>query len=212
MTRHRVVLVRHGESEWNAQGRWQGHGGAGLTVRGLAQAAATAAFLAHTEPDVVTVVQSDLQRVVETSAPAVAALDAPLIETQAWREIDVGWWSGLTHDEIADRDPRSLEAIRRGHDVARGGGETDAAFRRRIRGALADLRTACPAGTVVVFTHGGAIRAAAGEALGLRDAGTATRLARAENCSVTVLESGRHGDGPWRLRSYNGRGHLAVVD
>lgn len=203
---YRVLLVRHGETTWNSEGRWQGHGGAGLNDRGLAQAGATAAFLARTEPDVSLVLHSDLQRVVETADPIVEVFDVPAKPVPAWREIDVGWWSGMTHAEIAERDPDNYRAVQRGDDVPRGGGETSERFSARIRAALDEIPEACAPGTVVVVTHGGPIRVAAATALGVAWS-PAMPLTGAGNCSISVVE--HHGG--WKLRSYNASGHLTGI-
>lgn len=200
-----MVLVRHGESGWNAQGRWQGHGGVGLTARGRKQAEAVASYLASAYPDIVAVVRSDLLRVVETALPAVSRLDVPVRVDRAWREIDVGWWSGHRHDDIRALDPAGYQAWRAGADPRRGGGETDAELRVRVRQALERIRGTEPPGTVVVYTHGGPVRLASTEVLGLPE-GHQSRLRGVENCSLTVLEDV---DGTWRLACYNAE---VVVD
>lgn len=206
MTSRRVVLVRHGESEWNLQARWQGHGGVGLTERGRAQAERTAAYLERAEPHVIAILSSDLARVVETAEPARQRIDAPVTFTADWRELDVGWWSGLTHDEIAERDPEGFAAWQRGADQRIGGGESPGDLRARVRRALEDLVAAHPSGTVVVFTHGGCVRAAASEALGLDGQPS---LGGVGNASISVLTERR---GRWWLAAYNATGHLAVAD
>lgn len=200
----RAVLVRHGESRWNAERRWQGHGGVGLTDAGRAQAERTADYLARVERGVVGIVTSDLDRVLETAEPTRRRFAVPTTVTTAWREIDVGWWSGLTWEDIAQRDPDGYAAVVRGADEPRGGGERPSELRARVRAAMNDLVGAHPAGTVIVVTHGGCVRAAAAEALGLPDA---FPLHGVGNASVTVLAE--H-DGHWRLESYNATGHLAV--
>jgi len=199
-----LVLVRHGESIWNAQGRVQGHGGTGLSRRGHAQARATAEVLAYRYPDAGLLVRSDLQRVAETAAPTEARLGVEVRVDERLREIDVGTWSGLIYAEIEERDPLGFQAwsTRGDRDVRRGGGETFAELRERVWPAILELSGA--RGTVLVFTHGGPIRVAVASALGLPAQGE-TRLAGPGNCSLTLLEwrDGRH-----RLRAYNGVDHL----
>lgn len=200
-----VVLVRHGQSRWNAQGRLQGQGGTDLSDVGRAQAAATADYLCAKYPDVIAAVGSDQQRAVETAAPWQAASGVKVRTDPRWREIDVGTWSGLTWAEVEQSDPITLAAWRAGNDVRRGGGETFAELRTRAWAALQDLRS-WP-GTVLVFTHGGTIRLGVAAALGLPVMGEHT-LGQVANCGVTELSFDAD---RCRLLSYNSRVHLAGV-
>ncbi len=195
----RLVLVRHGESTWNAAGRIQGHSGGGLTERGRAQAESVAATVAHSYPDVALIARSDLRRVEETAGPAEARLGVPVRVDRRLREIDVGAWAGLTFEEVQERDPDGVAAWRRGEDIGRGGGETFAELRQRVWQAVTELVGTPGGGTVVLFTHGGPIRVAAACALGLVDA-SATTLGPLANGSLTVLESRA---GQIRLAAYN---------
>lgn len=197
-------LVRHGESEWNAAGRLQGHGGTGLSPRGKEQAVATAFYLARRVPDVALVARSDLERVAETAAPTEAALDVEVRIDERLREIDVGSWTGLTWDEVEDSDRETLAAWRSGQDVRRGGGETFAELRERVWAVLCDL--ASVRGDVLVFTHGGPIRVGIAAALGLPPLGE-RQLAPVANCSVSELLL--DGDAAL-LAAYNLADHLAV--
>lgn len=202
MTRRRVLLLRHGQTHWNADHRWQGHGGSGLSTLGRRQADQTARFIASARSDVTEVVCSDLQRVVETAAPLLERLLLPADVDARWREIDVGTWSGLTHDEVRAMDPGGYEAWRAGGDPRRGGGETDAELRARVAAALADLRGS--GGTVLVVTHGGPVRHAVAEALGLPPGGH-RRLAGVGNCSLSELAETDTG---WSLVGYSSAAHL----
>jgi probable phosphoglycerate mutase len=204
----RVVLIRHGESEWNAVGRWQGHGGVGLSARGRAQAEATAAFLGKYEPDVQLIASSDLPRVTETAEPTARSFGLDLCVDRRLREIDVGWWSGLTSPEIAARDPAAFTAYRAGDDVPRGGAETETQLRKRVAAVVDELRVRCGSGTLLVFCHGGPVRALVGHALGLSVRGQ-RGLAGPQNCSRTVLT---YRDGMVRLRCYNETAHVLACD
>jgi probable phosphoglycerate mutase len=205
----RVVLVRHGESQGNAAARFEGQTGPGLTARGHAQARAIAAGLdRHGRPDLV--VASDLLRVSETAAPYLARTGLPARIDARWREAAVGTWSGRSFVEIAAEYPDVVRALRRGEDVRRGGGETFAEVRGRVAAALDDALaafTGTPGGsrhTVIVFTHGGPVRVATAEALGL-PAGGHLGLDPPTNCAETVLEFVLGGDGSRsaRLVAYN---------
>lgn len=208
MVAGRIVLIRHGESEWNAVGRWQGHSDVGLSPLGRRQAAATAAFVARHEPDVRMVVSSDLERVTQTAEPAAHALGLTLQIDRRLREIDVGWWSGLTTEQIRARDPESFAAYRDGRDVPRGGAETETQLRSRVTAAVNDLRAQCEHGTLLIFSHGGPVRALVGDALGMSVAAQRA-LGGPANCSRTVLA---HRDGIVRLRCYNETAHLLACD
>lgn len=198
-----VVLVRHAESVWNAQGRLQGQGGSGLSARGLRQASATASYLRRRYPVPALGVRSDLERVVQTAQPWEETAGVEVRVDQRWREIDVGSWSGLTWPEVAERDPQTLAAWRDGNDVRRGGGETFAELRARAADALEEL--AAVEGTVIVFTHGGVIRLGVAAAIGLPLMGEHA-LGPLENGSVTELVLDGHRP---RLLSYNRHDHVA---
>lgn len=195
-------LVRHGESVWNSENRLQGHGGVGLSEKGHRQAASTAAFLSATLSHASLIVRSDLRRVAETAAPTEALLDVEVRLDQRLREIDVGFWSGLTWDEVAQRDPSAYRRWRAGEDVPRGGAETWAELRERVWPALRDL--ADVGGDVLVFTHGGPIRVGVAAGLAMPPLGE-QQLGAVHNCGLTELE---FADGEMLLRSYNRFDHL----
>jgi probable phosphoglycerate mutase len=198
----RVVLVRHGESLWNAQGRLQGQGGSGLSELGLRQAERVSAYLCERYPDVAAAVGSDLERVSQTALPWLSETGMELRLDQRWREIDVGTWSGLTWAEVQVQDPQRYAAWRSGQDVRRGGGETFAEFRQRTADALHAL-VEIP-GTVVVFSHGGSVRFAVAAALALPPMGEIT-LGPVANCSVTEIVLDERGPA---LATYNVHDHL----
>lgn len=201
----RLVLVRHGESEWNAAGIMQGHGGTGLNERGAAQAEATARYLHRVVPDVGLVVRSDLQRVEQTAAPAERLLGVEAIVDKRLREIDVGTWTGKTREQVLADDPTVAAAMERGDDFPRGGAETFAQLRVRTWEALREaLERLAPGETGLVFTHGGSVRVAVAEALSL-PAGGERQLEPVANCSLTALHE--HA-GTLRLAAYNSVGHL----
>ena len=202
MVTTRVVLVRHGESEWNAQGRLQGQGGTGLSAVGHQQAVALAAYLERRFPKVDLVVASDLQRVTETAQPWLSRAGLQMRVDPRWREIDVGTGPGLTWAEVEAQDPQRYAAWRGGEDVRRGGGETFAEFRVRTAAAIAPLRD--EGGTAVVFTHGGSVRFAVANALDLPPMGE-RNLAPAHNCSVTEIT---FTNGVPALAAYNLHDHI----
>jgi probable phosphoglycerate mutase len=186
----RLVLVRHGESLWNVEERYQGQADSGLTANGFEQARAAAAVLLARfgRPDLV--VTSDLPRAADTAAAYLRHLDIDAKHDARLREIDVGTWTGRTFAEIAEAYPDDLAAFNRGVDVRRGGGETFAELRKRVWQALTEAAHAAAdgraGGTVIVFTHGGPIRVAAAAALRLPVPGH-TSFAPPVNASLTVI-------------------------
>ncbi|TWD72399.1 phosphoglycerate mutase [Kribbella amoyensis] len=178
-----LVLLRHGESLWNAEDRYQGQQGTGLSPLGQHQAKLAAEYLRGMTFDAV--VASDLQRVTETLKPYVDGGCPAVTVDPRWREIDVGTWGGRTFTEVLAEEPEVVAAFARGEDVARGGGETVAQLRSRIWTAIGDL-AATGARQVLVGTHGGPIRVAAAAALRLPPGGHVL-LDPPVNCSITTL-------------------------
>ncbi len=168
-----IHLLRHGQSTWNADGRWQGHGDPPLTELGSAQAREAAARLAAARIE--RVVTSDLRRAHETAAIVAALLGLTPEPDARWRERDIGEWTGFTREQIAARWPEEYARFR-SHDAhARpGGGESDAMLRERAQAALAALRVRCAGVRVLVVTHRGIARMLA----------PATPLANAESCLI----------------------------
>jgi broad specificity phosphatase PhoE len=159
----RIWLMRHGESEWNASGRWQGHADPALSERGRRAAEAAAAAVARqiaSGPRPLRFFSSDLARAVETASFVGAALGTQATALSVLRELDVGTWSGLTRDEIAARDEAALLAFEAEHpDVRPGGGETRREIRVRVRAAVESLVAEDPAADLMLVVHLGVIRA-----------------------------------------------------
>lgn len=195
--------MRHGESRWNAERRFQGWGGPGLTERGHREAKEVARFLGERVGNAALLVRSDIVRVEETAAPIEEVLGVRARVDRRWREIDVGSWSGRTFEDLTAEAPDDLLAWRRGEDIEGSGAERFADLRVRVRTALGDAARAAGRGVAVVVTHGGPIRAAVALALGLP--GEAS-LAGVGNCSTTELEIGDRGAS---LVVYGSAGHLS---
>lgn len=188
----RLLLIRHGETTWNAERRWQGQTDVPLADAGRLQAAATAARLRARGITPAALYSSDLARAWETATILGAAFDLAPIAMPAWREIDLGVWSGSTVEQIRERFAVEWQRITDGEDLPRGGGETLAAFSARVTKALDLLRRRHAQATTIVVTHGGAIRVAVLHVRGwplirLRD------LSAVGNAAVVELEGGEHG-------------------
>ncbi|MFN2608219.1 MAG: histidine phosphatase family protein [Acidimicrobiales bacterium] len=160
----RLLLLRHGQSTWNAQGRWQGWSDPPLSDLGREQAAEVGARLreAGAGLGLVDVAASDLDRARSTAAILAGAAGlGPVTVDPDLREYDVGDWEGLTRPEIEAGWPTQLQAWREGRLLATPGGETRSAFLARIGAALGRAGRAHTVATPgLIVTHGGVIRAA----------------------------------------------------
>lgn len=205
----RILLLRHGETDWNRVDRIQGWSDISLNAHGRRQAHAAGGFLGDRHPDLNRLVASDLPRAAETAA-AVAATDAfahlDVEADPAWRERDFGVYQGQNGEQFFEENPEF--AMLDGHDDAKEnvpeGGESYLAFRERVRSAWDDLRTGVD-GTVLVVTHSGVIRAiiAAIEASPIEDVFYEFDV---ENGSVTEVDIGVGGEP--RLGEVNHVEHL----
>ena len=165
-----LLVVRHGQSTWNAVGRWQGWSDPPLSDLGRSQAEEAARDVA--EVGITGVACSDLARARVTAEIITSALTLPPPTADPdLREYDVGDWEGLTRPEIELGWPEQLVAWREGRLLATPGGETRARFVSRIVGGLVRLSALEDLGeTALVVTHGGVIRAAEQVAGGERSA------------------------------------------
>jgi len=157
MAATRVLLVRHGQSEWNAVGRWQGQADPPLSDIGRRQARSASQALGALDA----VFASDLQRATETAAIIAAELGiGPVIVEPDLRERDAGEWSGLTRPEIEERYPGYLSptpSFAPGQARRPPGWETDDSVRDRALRALARIGAEVDGGDVLTVTHGGLI-------------------------------------------------------
>jgi broad specificity phosphatase PhoE len=187
-THMHVTLVRHGESHWNVEKRYQGQLDSGLTDRGRVQARQAAQVLVGEVGSLEMVWSSDLPRARDTAQAYADLTGARVIEDQRLREVDVGDWSGRSQTEIAEAFPDIVAAARAGLDPRRGGGETFAEQRARVAECLEEIG-GTDADRALVFTHGGAIQVAAAHAAGVPVPGHQA-MAPPRNCSRTILRMG----------------------
>ena len=199
----RLIMIRHGETDWNAALRYQGHGGVPLNENGREQARRAGARLARYK--IAALYTSDIARAAETAELVGAAIGLTPQPMPELREIDVGRWEGLTPEELYRRFPEHMEAFNR--DPARTvrlGGESYAQLQQRALVALQKIQAAHPGGEIVVAaSHGGTIRALLCHIIGL-DLAHFGRL-WLDNGSLTELRYGAHG---WRLVRLNDAAHL----
>lgn len=201
MTASRLILLRHGETDWNASGRMQGHLDIPMNATGERQARAAATALAERH-HIGSIVSSDLSRAQGTARALAEATGLPVSTDQRLREINVGEWVGLTLADILASDKKVAEALHRGEDVRRSAtGENSTELGERIAGALRDIVEQTDDGeTVAVVTHGMAARFGAVFFAGGGFADTRL-LGGLRNCAWIVLDAGK--DGVWRIRQYN---------
>ena len=159
MSSVRLLLVRHGETEWNQENRWQGQADVPLSETGRAQARRLAQRLRAEGRPVRAIYASDLSRAFHTAEILGEALGVSPLPDVAWREMDIGVWSGLTTAEVIARHTAEWERLRAGEDLPRGGGETFAQFQGRILRSVEQIREIHAGEQVVIVTHGGAVRA-----------------------------------------------------
>jgi broad specificity phosphatase PhoE len=152
-----VLLVRHGQSEWNALGKWQGQADPPLSALGEEQARDAAGRLAGLGFSVV--VASDLRRARRTGEILAEALGLELQVDADLREIDVGDWTGLTRAEIEARSPGALVDWSEGRSESTPGGELRSHLTERARAAVSRWAGGtAPGERLLVVTHGALIR------------------------------------------------------
>lgn len=170
----RILLLRHGQSEWNAVGRWQGQADPPLSAVGRAQAVAASRSIGVVDA----VVASDLVRACDTALVIAEAIGVgPVVLDAALRERDAGEWSGLTRSEIHRSWPGYLDSERRPP-----GWESDDALLARVVPAIGRIAALAPGGAVLAVTHGGVVYALEAH-LGIPGAG---RLANVAGRTVHV--------------------------
>lgn len=166
-------MLRHGQSEWNALGRWQGQADIELTDLGHEQARRAADRLGMFDA----IASSDLRRARITATIIAEALGVGLLEADPrFRETDVGEWQGLTHDQIERDWPGFLETHRRPP-----GFESDESIITRVVAGMFDLAHRFPGGEVLCIAHAGVLRVMR-RALGVPD----QRIANLGGCPFII--------------------------
>ena len=197
MTR-RLVLWRHGQTAWNAQGRAQGQHDVPLDETGIGQARTAAARLASLKP--AAIVSSDLLRAADTAAELARLTGIEVRYDRRLREVHFGEREGLTMAESLARFPDVTRRWLRAEDVRFPGGETYRETAQRFAAALTDLAARMEADdTVVVVAHGGAMRVGTGAFLRFPPS-LWQAFGGFANCNWSVLAEARLG---WRIDEWN---------
>ncbi|HEV2784636.1 MAG TPA: histidine phosphatase family protein [Actinophytocola sp.] len=201
MTLRRLVLWRHGETDFNASGRMQGQLDSVLTQVGWNQARFAVPVLARFSPDLV--VASDLRRATDTATVFTNATGVPLRIDKRLRETNLGIWQGMTSVEIDEQWPGSRQAWQTDPTWSPPGGESRVEVAARAYELIADLdRADSGVSTVLLCAHGGLTAALTGHLLELPVTAWA-KLGGIGNCHWTVLERRLTSGLAWRLIIYN---------
>jgi ribonuclease H / adenosylcobalamin/alpha-ribazole phosphatase len=206
-TATRLILVRHGETEYTARRLYSGVGDPAMTPRGLAQARAAAARVASTGP-LAAVVTSPLSRCARTAQlVADAAGGVPVVTDADLIECDFGKWEGLTFTEVRERWPDEMRAWLAAPSVAPPGGESFDEVARRVGAALTRILSSYAGERVVVVSHVSPIKLILRDAL---DGGPAfLHRCYLEPAGVSTVDF--WSDGGIAVRSVNEAAHLAGV-
>ncbi|SIQ46204.1 bifunctional RNase H/acid phosphatase [Micromonospora avicenniae] len=207
-TATRLLLVRHGETEYTEQGRYSGRGDVALSARGREQIRATAARVAALAPGAAAVVSSPLSRCTATAAAIAEALGGvPVRREDDLIECDFGAWEGRTFAEVREGWPGELDAWLASTAVAPPDGESFVQVAERAGRAVAALCEAYPRETVVVVSHVSPIKLMLRDALAAGDAFLHRLYLDAAGISVVDLWP----DGGVAVRLVNDTAHLAAI-
>ncbi len=203
----RILLVRHGQSRGNAEGRFGGHTATPLSERGQRQAGAVARSLASEK--ITAIYSSDLRRAVQTAEPLAHLTGLEIKRTTAFRERSVGVMEGLTFEEAAEKHPEQYAAlIRRDFEHVILGGES---YRQMLDRASEKLDHAIEqhrGGRICIFSHTGTICILTLHLMGALDAPELRPVwIKTTNCGVTRIEL--RADGFVRVLAVNDTRHLA---
>jgi broad specificity phosphatase PhoE len=194
----RLIVWRHGNTDWNATHRVQGQTDVPLNALGRQQAVDAAELLVKMRPDVI--VASDLHRAADTAAALATLTGLTVTYDKRLRERFFGAWQGLTMAEVADRYPQEYARWTAGQEV---GGDVESLhdLGARVAAALQAAATlAPPGGTVVVATHGAAARQGIGHLLEWPLA-TLRTLRALQNCHWVELTHDKQRG--WQVAAYN---------
>ena len=206
----RLILVRHGVTDWNREGRWQGRLDPPLSQDGHREARLLAARAAS-DPELrsARIMSSTLGRAAQTAEAIGAALGVAVEPEPRLMEIGAGEWEGRTHAELEATDAERYRAWRsQASDVRPPGGEALEDAVGRVRDVLAEVARGPGPWPIVLVSHGGILRVIANLLFDL-PAGWMWNL-DVDNASVSAAT--RVGNGRWRLDRWNDTLHLFGVE
>ena len=200
----RLIIVRHGVTDWNREGRWQGRLDPPLSDGGRREARLVADRLAA-DPDLrpARILSSTLARAAETAAIIGASVGGQIEPDARLVEIGAGEWEGRTHAELAASDGERYHAWRTTPGYGPPGGEPIPEATERVRSLLADV-TASETWPVLLVSHGGTLRILARLLLDL----SAERAEAVDIDNASISSAVRTSSGMWRLERWNDELHL----
>jgi 2,3-bisphosphoglycerate-dependent phosphoglycerate mutase len=202
MALRRVYLIRHGQTAWNVEGRWQGFEAVPLNPVGLAQARALAA---NWREPLSAIYSSDLARAWQTAEILGTAVRITPTPDQRLREFHLGIFQGLTWQEMQDRYPTEADQFHADYmGYAVPDGESRYQLQARAYAAWEDI-VAGAQDDVAIVSHGGTLKVLLFKLFGETPELHALRI---ENTSITTIE--RNGAG-WHLAGANDAAHLELV-
>jgi len=204
-----VLLIRHGQSQGNAEGRFGGHTDTPLSPRGRAEAGRTAQALASEAFDAIAC--SDLARAIETATPLANLVGLELQTAEAFRERSVGVMEGLTFEEAAAQHPEQYAALlRRDFEHILLGGESYRQTLDRASKKLDELVDQHKGGRIAIYTHTGTICILALHIMGALDAPELKPVwISSRNCGISRFEL--RDDGFVKVLAINDTRHLEIV-
>ena len=189
-----VLFWRHGQTDFNVAGRFQGQSDVPLNDTGREQADQVARRLAELGPELI--VSSDLSRAAATADSLATHVAVAPVRDERLRETAFGEWEGSTRAEVAETWPDELAEWASGADIAPPGGESRSQSGSRVAAAITDIVESAEASTIAIVAHGAVLRGAAEMLLEMNGTG---RLGVLGNCGHGEL--GFTGDN-WILRSW----------
>jgi broad specificity phosphatase PhoE len=199
MTVHRILIVRHGETDYNAQHRWQGHLDIPLNYMGIQQAEKAAAYLANEPVDAI--FASDLSRAFMTAEAIAKLRQMRVIPEPRLREIHVGAFQGLTRAELEQRFPEELVCWNNDDAYAPPQGESRLQLQERAYAAFQDITNRDDMQSVLIVSHGGTLRMLFRKLLPPEQ----IEGLRFNNTSISILERQKTA---WKMIAINTTRHL----
>jgi broad specificity phosphatase PhoE len=189
----RVLLIRHGETDWNATGRWQGRAPVPLNDSGLEQSRLLGRYLAAHDPPIDVIYSSDLARAVQTAEAVAAPLQLAVRPEPRLREVDLGDWQGLTRAEAEAWDAARYAVYVMGRGTSPPpNGESWEQVKTRARSAFDDLSARHAGRTIALVSHGGTVGRIIESLFGPIERPTLS------NTSISLLEQAAP-DATWQL-------------
>ena len=195
-----LIVWRHGQTDHNASGIWQGQLDTALSDKGRQQARNAAAALMAYHPSLI--VSSDLGRAADTARTLATPLGLKVRYDERLREIHAGLWQGMTAGDVAEQFPEEQAALAAGEDIRRGvDGESLGQVAERARAAVDDLLAdVAPGECAVIATHGVCGRAIVASLVGLDQNLAWQSIAGLHNCHWAELHEYVTG---WRIVAWN---------